>query len=423
MFGIKILTRAIWRESLFFTGICLSLFTIILFTVQMLRLASLVINRGVELSQIGVIAIAIVPTFLEIAFPLASLLGMMLAFARFSGDSELVIMRASGLSYAQLIRPVIALAIIFGVITLGISLVLKPWGYSTLNATLLDIARSKSTAALEPGAFAKLGDLTVYCEDINTETGEAKKILIEDRRIPSQSKLILAHHGEIRSDPRNMAVLLNLYDGEFHERADKRYFVTRFDTNSIAISSAEVFDESKSKGQSARELTATQLNSSIDQLTSIKQSLNEGAKLAPTDLPADLQKQFRGQEINLKTVTKRIIRNQVELGFRYSIPTACALLAILGMLLGVQPSRMQRAWGGGLSLMLGMLVFVVYYGLLSVGITLAESGKLSPAVGVWGPVAILALITFITARKLHQERWSSIIEGLISSLRFLRKKG
>ena len=98
----RILSRYIFFESLHYFGISLFAFTALLLTLRMLKFASLIINKGVEFSQIASVFIAIIPTFLEIAIPLSVLLGVMLAFARLSGDSEIVVMRASGISLYQI---------------------------------------------------------------------------------------------------------------------------------------------------------------------------------------------------------------------------------------------------------------------------------------------------------------------------------
>ena len=81
---MRLIPRYIFTECLIFFGISLAAFTGVLLTIRMLQFASLIINKGVEPGQIGMVFLAIVPTFLEIALPLAVLLGVMLCFARLS---------------------------------------------------------------------------------------------------------------------------------------------------------------------------------------------------------------------------------------------------------------------------------------------------------------------------------------------------
>ena len=79
---MKILSRYVLKEIASFFAISLLTFTGLLLTIRMLRLTSLIVNRGVEIGQIATVFLAIIPTFLEIALPMSTLLGVMLAFAR-----------------------------------------------------------------------------------------------------------------------------------------------------------------------------------------------------------------------------------------------------------------------------------------------------------------------------------------------------
>ena len=153
----KILGKYILREIASFFSVSILALIGLLLTLRMLRFAALIVNRGVELSEIATIFIAVVPTFLEIAIPMATLLGVMLAFARFSGDSEIIVIRASGISLFQLVKPVLIFATLVGLGTVFISTTLRPWGFRELSKGLFEIARSKSTSGLSEGIFNKLG--------------------------------------------------------------------------------------------------------------------------------------------------------------------------------------------------------------------------------------------------------------------------
>lgn len=68
---MKILTRYILKETLTYFGVSLLVFTGLLLTGKVLRLTNLIVNRGVSFSEIGTVIVAIIPTFLEIAIPMA----------------------------------------------------------------------------------------------------------------------------------------------------------------------------------------------------------------------------------------------------------------------------------------------------------------------------------------------------------------
>ena len=237
----------------------------------MIKFASLIINKGVAFNQIAMVFLSIVPTFLEIAIPLATLLGVMLAFARLSGDSELIVIRSSGISLTQLIRPVLLFGILSAVVCLYVSFELRPWGYRTLANSLFEIARSKSTAGLDQGIFNKLGLLTLYAENIDHSSGELGKAIIDDRRENNKRQLVTAKRGKIISDPEARTITFHLEDGFIHEIIDSKYVLTEYTTNNITMSSEEVYDPTAQKKEKrARMMGNTELSYQLERYSDIK---------------------------------------------------------------------------------------------------------------------------------------------------------
>ena len=74
------------------------LLTFALVTGKLLKLTEMVVNHGVGLGQVMSLIGYIMPAFLELTFPMAVLLGVLLGFGRMSGDRELIAARACGIS-------------------------------------------------------------------------------------------------------------------------------------------------------------------------------------------------------------------------------------------------------------------------------------------------------------------------------------
>jgi len=415
---VKIFTRYILRECLTFFGVILLAFTGILLTIRMLRFASLIINKGVDVEQIALVFLAIIPSFLEIALPLAVLLGVMLAFARFSGDSEIVVIRASGISITQLIKPVLVFGLFFWGVGLFVSLELRPWGFKTLTQSLFEIARSRSTAGLTEGVFNKLGDLTLYAEKIDFTTGALSHVLIDDRREKSARKVISAAAGTLLSNPEEQTIVLDLSKGTIHEQEGERYSLTRFINNRFIIDPNQVMgDKSSDTDKRANELSLAEIRALRGRLETLHAEASapppspletkaRAALKAATGAPVETAPALTPEQLQ-----RKINRLDIEIARRFSMPFAAFILAIVGMPLGVQPPRSQKTWGAGISAMLGLLVFVVYYGFLSIGITLAERGTVSPTIALWFPnLAAMALAAF-TLQRIGSERWHSIAHG------------
>lgn len=407
------LTGYLCREWLTFFLICLGAFTGVLFTLRILNFSSLIINKGVNASQIALVFIAIIPTFLEFAVPLSALLGVMLAGARLSGDSEIVVLRASGISLFQLLFPLSLFSGLVFILALLVSFILKPWGHQALSDALFDIARTKSTAGLEAGTFNRVGALTLYAEKIDNKTGALSAVLIDDRRGNDQRKVIFAERGQILSRPANRTIIFSLENGSIHEMVKGNYLATQFVTNSLVLSSEELYNpDTKQRGAAPRELTLSELREATALLISAEATMiKEGQTGRSTNsLNPIIQKHFTETTISLSQLSKKRRRLQVEIDQRFAMPCAAALLTILALPLGIQPPRSQRSWGLGLSIVVGVAVFISYYGFLSLGLALVESGIVSSTVGVWMPNCLTGIVALWLVQQVGSEEISSIAE-------------
>jgi lipopolysaccharide export system permease protein len=412
---MQILSIYILKEVFTFFMITLFAFTGVFLTVQMLRLATLVINKGVEGSQVLWVFIALVPTFLEIALPLSALIGVLLAFARLSGDSEIIVLKASGLSFYNLILPIVVFGVVCTLFSYLVSYELKPWGFKALSSTLFDIARTKATAGLNEGIFNNLGTITLYTDKLVNANGELKNVLIEDRRSAEQRKIFLAKQGQIKSDRENQAVIFILTNGTLHEIVDSKYVVTDFDANRLTLSSGELEGgENSQKGVSAKELYNSEIVRSIEEFKQLIK-INHGRKNWRTtsdEISPLLRKQLYNQPIDLETVNRKLLRLKTELSLRRVIPFAAMFLSLLALPLGIFPPRTQRSWGAGLSVIIGMLVFVIYYVIQSLAVAIGENSLLPTEFAVVIPNIVTLLIAFIFIKKIGSEKWSSVAEGI-----------
>jgi lipopolysaccharide export system permease protein len=397
--------------------VALLAFSGIFLTVQMLQLASLIINRGVEIIQITLVFLALIPTFLEMAIPLSALLGVMMAFARLSGDSEVIIMRASGIAIQQLIVPIIVFSSILIATGLYVSLVLRPWGYKTLSSTLFEIARTRTSAGLNEVVFNQLGNLTLYAESINHQSGELSGVLIDDLREREGRKVITGRTGRLTSSERDRTIRLELSDGHIHEIIGGKYILTDFNRNTLILDSSEIFNpEARQRERRSREMSLAEIGNEMMayRLALLSVPLPEEENLS-APLPEEENLRDRVEELQLlsaRDLTRRLRRLETERAMRFSMPFASLILALVALPLGIQPPRTQKTWGTGLSAALGMCVFVFYYGTLSIGVALAENSYLNSYLAVWLPNFLSLAIALYALERVSSEKWSSILDGV-----------
>jgi lipopolysaccharide export system permease protein len=278
--------------------------------------------------------------------------------------------------------------------------VLRPWGFATLSTALFDIARSKSTSGLTEGVFNKIGQLTLYAEKIDYRTGDLSKVIVDDKRDDAQRKVVIAKKGKIVADEATKTLSLLLGDGVAHETQDGKYSRTEFVSNSLSVNPSELRDDSK-KGVTARELQGPKLQETIDYY---KQTLrnSEGDDL-----------EVYGETLTRKELLKKFRRAKIEYGQRLSLPYASVVMAFIGMALGIMSPRTQRTWGAGFAATLGLVVFIAYYSVFSVGVALADSGALKVWIALWAPNVFASAVAILLVHRIGTERWQSASEGIL----------
>src|SRR4051794_26457396 len=103
-------------------------FSFIFLMFQALRLADFFINHGVGGLLLAKMTLLLALSFLPVALPIAFLIGVLVAFGRLSSDSELVAMKAHGISVSRLSYPIIALSLVVVGLSLGLNLSWCPAG-------------------------------------------------------------------------------------------------------------------------------------------------------------------------------------------------------------------------------------------------------------------------------------------------------
>jgi lipopolysaccharide export LptBFGC system permease protein LptF len=96
----------------------------------------------------------------------------------------------------------------------------------------------------------------------------------------------------------------------------------------------------------------------------------------------------------------KIREMKIELNKRFAIPLSCFIFALVGLPLGITPSRSARLRGFTTAL----AVVVSYYLLTLSGTALGETGRLPAAVGAWVPNAVFAAAGVILFIRKAEEK-------------------
>jgi lipopolysaccharide export system permease protein len=380
MFRMRILDRYIFREMLppFFISMAILLF--VLFLQKLFQLADLIISKGATLASTVNILAYIVPGFLVITIPMSLIVASLTTFARLSADSEITAMKASRISLYNMIRPVFLFALFAFAVTAYTSLMLVPGANSALKAHIIAMMKSRALIGIEPGVFSNTFEGMIIYVDKMDPLDNLEGIFISDERSVREPYVIVAKQGRLIADQQAMNVTLAMQNGTIltQPHTDQAYSLMGFDTARLNLDVSSALLKNKSPGKGPEDLESLELTREIERLRS------EG---------------------------KPAYRYETELHKRLSIPFACILLGLIGAPLGIRRSRTGKSAG----IAIALLVFLVYFIILSGATNLAETGTLPAYLAFWVPNVLMTVAAIIFILMKGQE-YNFTIASRISRL-------
>jgi len=177
---------------------------------QSLRLVDLIINRGLPLSMFAYLAVLLLPRFLAVVLPIAVFCAAVFTYNKLASDSELVVLRAAGMSQLSIAKPGLIAAVLASVAMIFLNMYLLPASYREFKELQFSIRHDYSSILLQEGTFNTLGEkVTVFVRERNA-AGELRGILVHDSRNPEQEVTMMAEQGAIvQSETGPRVILVN----------------------------------------------------------------------------------------------------------------------------------------------------------------------------------------------------------------------
>ena len=332
---MRILTRYILGEILSHTAIGCALFTFILLMKELQNILDMVVRNSSTLNSVLEVILFLLPNFFLVTIPMSVLVGVLLGLSRLAADSEIIAMRASGLGVGYFVRVASIVAVggtLFGLFN---SLYVAP----RANQAILDLNRVLATQAsyqIQPRVFYEdFKDKVLYVQNVISGTGAAnwRGVFMADISDSAWPKIITAASASVVSD-NSQELLMRLHNGTEHDPVPghpEQYNVSTFAIDDMPF-------------------TASQQNEGhLGRLDTAIYALPNRELLARTHGPDG----------------KRFL---IELYKRFSYPTACLVLMLVAVPLGVTSRRggKSSAW------VFTILLVVLYYSLSLVGIALGR---------------------------------------------------
>jgi lipopolysaccharide export system permease protein len=342
----QILYRYLILEILPPFGVSLLGFTAIVFLGRMMKVTQMIVVKGVGLIDVLKVCVFLLPYLLVFTLPMAATVGILLAMTRLSVDQEMNAMKTAGLSYSQLLPPVLAFALAVGVLTLGLTVFVTPWGQQSTKDLLKEVVKRRADLGIQEQTFnTDFNGLMLFVNQVSPKGGQLEGIFVYDTQDPKDPLTIYAKNGELSYDRKQETMLMQLYDGSVIRWGKKpnRWQTLEFKSYQLPL---ELFSFHLQGAKSESEMSLGELRATI----------------ANNRLGSDPSN-----------------RALVELNQRFALPVGAVLLCLMAMPLGLSPLRHGRTWG----MVLGLMVFLVYYIIFTASWRLALNSRLNPALAPW----------------------------------------
>src|SRR5438477_5085771 len=346
---MRILTRYILGEIISHALIGAAVFTFVLFTRDLERILELVVRNSAPLPSVAEIFFFTVPVALTYTIPMGVLVGILVGLSRLAADSEITAMRASGIGVWRFLRIILIFVLGAWLLALINRLYVAPQSQAALGRLQGRLKASQAPFEIQPRVFYEgFPKVVLYVQDVKSASGAAvwKGVFLADTSVPAAPRITLAQEGILVSEgPETLH--LHLDHGSTHETDPKspgRYEISTFQQTDIPIQVPAHENRLEHEPPTSGELGT-------------RERLSQAHRVDP--------------------ITARWYR--IEFCRRFALPTACLVLGLVGIPLGLSSKKGGKSAGFVITI---ALVFA-YYSVSLLGVSLAKQGKVSPFLGVW----------------------------------------
>ncbi|HKY95260.1 MAG TPA: LPS export ABC transporter permease LptF [Kiloniellales bacterium] len=211
------LTRYILRQSTFAAVFVTLALTFALWLTQSLRMLDYLVNRGLPASQFFELILLLLPKFVAVTLSIGTVIGALFVFNKLTQDSEIVVMRAAGMSSLQLARPVVWLGLGAMVILYALTLYFMPLANRNFKDMQVDARHSYISALIQEGVFNSVGrQVMVYIRG-RDEEGALVDLLLHDQRDRTRPVTLTAERGALVRDGEEGGLRVLLLHGTRQE--------------------------------------------------------------------------------------------------------------------------------------------------------------------------------------------------------------
>jgi len=368
-----VLIKYLFKDLFLYFLVAFIFFFMVFFVNQILLEVEKLLANSAPFSDVMKMMLYSLPFIIAQSTPYATLVGFLMCLGGMMSNNEILIFRASGISFFTILIPVIILGIGISIVSFFVNDYLLPLGTVKYNNLMREIIYSTPTVELESNSVKKMDGSNLVIGDVVGDT--VSDLIIFNSKDSKTDKIIVAGESELTgSDIRGVLMNLNMSDAlVFLIKKSKRsdYDILKSETAELNVFESSILGSSS---RSPREMTAPDLYKDIKRLEveSDKSSLADKYRLRIWNM---------------------------EFHKKFALPFGSIFFAFLAYSLAFIFGKHN---GQTVGLFLGIVICVLYWAMQIMGQLFVQKVGLNPFLCIWVPnflIGVVAIFFFVKLIK------------------------
>lgn len=363
--GIRILDKYIFREVVMAFVFAIFAFTAVFIgSGSLFRIARYITDYGASLGAVVKIFVYGLPKIIMWTFPMSMLLATLLTFGRLSSSSEITAMKSCGIAFSRIAAPAVLLGLIVSLVAIWFNEYVVPWANTAYNNVLyFEIQKNTEMKSQEHIILKEL------------ESNEMKR-LVYAREYDAEHEIL---HGITMQEFNEEGKITHVENAESAEWQNDRWIMHK----------GIIYDISDDERMHMMRFESQILPVNMSP-TQIVREQKKPEELTMKELKAQI-KIMQSQYVDTSKL-------ETELYQRITVPMASLIFALVGVPLGLQPTRNASSMGFAMS----VIIIFLYYAVMTLANALGRGNVLPPAYAVWIPNIIGLIAGIVLIRRASQ---------------------
>jgi lipopolysaccharide export system permease protein len=388
------------KETLFSFFVCFLFFFFIFFVNQLLLMAGQILSKRVPPPQVALLVFYALPSIIALAAPFASLSGTLMTIGRMSTDNEILVLLSSGISYANIIGPALAVGIFISVFSFFANDILLPAGTIQFSRLYRRITVSSPGLEFESNSVKRFKNTVIINGQVS---GKAiNDIIIMDRTNDGERRVIVSKEASLReSGEKKISIDLKdafVQTGKENARENYDYATSSFLTYTMSqedavqavyspgpreMSSVDVRNEIRKKEDTLRAAVNAEKWKLTGNALALEDVLRNGPGNPGWYRLENTEDDFLASLDAASAMKKDRILSIYRLEYykKFSIPFGALCFVFLAVTLGLLAKKSGQTVG----FLIGIIISVLYWALLLGGQTAGINLGFSPFWSMWLP--------------------------------------